>query len=88
MTLHERRARAAALRADLWPRPSPQPTSGPWSDLAARVVAELGRLPNDSTTGSWSSAQALDILATPAGDRWPPWLRLQDAADGIPGGSW
>lgn len=31
--------------------------------LAARVVELLGRLPNDSTLGGYSSAQALDLLA-------------------------
>lgn len=31
--------------------------------LAARTLAELGRLPNDATLGGWSSQQALDTLA-------------------------
>ncbi|HNQ08489.1 MAG TPA: hypothetical protein PKH97_15045, partial [Tetrasphaera sp.] len=31
--------------------------------IAAQVVAELGRLANDSTLGGYSAAQALDALA-------------------------
>jgi uncharacterized protein with von Willebrand factor type A (vWA) domain len=53
--------------------------------LAARTVAELGRLPNDASTGSWSSAQALDLLAPQLAIAGAV-LRMRDAADGIPGG--
>jgi len=81
----QRRARAAALRADL-ARALADHDERALADLAARVVAELGHLPNDSTVGSWSSAQALDILS-PQLAIAAALARLQDAADGIPGGS-
>lgn len=81
----QRRAGAAALRADL-ARALADHDERALADLAARVVAELGRLPNDSTVGSWSSAQALDILS-PQLAIAAALARLQDAADGIPGGS-
>ncbi len=61
-TPEERRARAAVLREAL---------SAALADadaqaldlLAARTVAELGRLPNEASTGSFSARQALDALA-------------------------
>ncbi len=81
----ERRAIAARLRADLVEALAAGDQRA-LDELAARVVSELGRLGNDSTTGSWSSAQALDILQ-PQLAITAALARLQDAADGIPGGS-
>jgi len=54
--------------------------------LAARVVATLGRLPNDSTLGTFSAAQALDLLA-PQTAIAAALQRLQDAGLDAPGGS-
>ena len=81
----QRRAIAARLRADLVEALAAGDQRA-LEELAARVVSELGRLGNDATTGSWSSAQALDILS-PQLAIAATLARLQDAADGIPGGS-
>lgn len=79
-----RRDRAAQLRDEL-------ATALAASDeralelLATRAVDELGRLPNDASTGSWSAAQALDAL-TPQTAIAAALERMQDAAE-MPGGS-
>lgn len=81
----ERRARAEALRAELAAALAAGDARA-LDLLAARVLSELGRLPNDSTTGSWSSSQALDALA-PQVAIAAALARLRDAADDAPGGS-
>ena len=81
----EARSRAAQLREEL-ARALADHDEAALESLAARVVTELGRLPNEATTGGWSSAQALDILA-PQTAIAAALARLRDAADGIPGGS-
>lgn len=80
-----RRARAAALREEL-AAALVAADERALEALAARVVAELGRLPNDASTGSYSSAQALDILS-PQLAIAAALTRLRDAADDIPGGA-
>lgn len=54
--------------------------------LAARVVAELGLLPNEASSGSFSARQALDALA-PQVAIAAALARLRDAATEAPGGS-
>ncbi|HPB73325.1 MAG TPA: hypothetical protein PLX71_10145, partial [Phycicoccus sp.] len=81
----ERRARAEALRAELAAALAAGDARA-LDLLAARVLSELGRLPNDSTTGSWSSSQALDALA-PQVAIAAALARLRDAAYDAPGGS-
>lgn len=54
--------------------------------LAAQAVARLGRLPNDSTLGSFSAAQALDVLA-PQTAIAAALQRIRDAGQDQPGGS-
>lgn len=81
----ERRARAAALRERLIAALVAADERA-IDLLAAQVVAELGRLPNEASTGGWSSAQALDLLA-PQLAIAAALARLRDAAHGIPGGS-
>lgn len=80
----DRRVRAAALREELAAALAAADREA-LERLAARTVAELGRLPNDASTGSWSSAQALDLLAPQLAIAGAV-LRMRDAADGIPGG--
>jgi uncharacterized protein with von Willebrand factor type A (vWA) domain len=80
----DRRARAAALRDELAVALAAADREA-IERLAARTVAELGRLPNDASTGSWSSAQALDLLAPQLAIAGAV-LRMRDAADDVPGG--
>jgi uncharacterized protein with von Willebrand factor type A (vWA) domain len=79
----DRRARAAALRDELAVALAAADREA-IERLAARTVAELGRLPNDASTGSWSSAQALDLLAPQLAIAGA--VLLRDAADDVPGG--
>lgn len=53
--------------------------------LASRALGELGRLSNESTTGGWSAAQAIDRLA-PQTAIAAALRRARDAGD-LPGGS-
>ena len=57
----DRRAAAARLRDEL-ARALASGDRRQLEQLAARAVAELGRLSNDATMGSFSAAQALDTL--------------------------
>lgn len=57
----QRREAAARLRADL-AQALAAGDAAALDRLAAQVVAALGRLPNQATLGSYSAAQALDVL--------------------------
>ena len=81
----DRRARAAALRDELAAALAAADELA-LDTLAARVVAELGALPNDATTGGFSSAQALDALS-PEVAIAAALARLQDAGLDVAGGS-
>lgn len=81
----ERRSRSEVLRAEL-ARALADHDEQALTGLAARVVAELGRLPNDATTGSWSATQALDTLS-PQLAIAAALARMRDAGRGIPGGA-
>ncbi len=84
-TAEERRTRAAALREALSAALADNDAAA-LDLLAARTVAELGRLANEATAGSYSAQQALDALA-PQTAIAAALARIQDAADGAPGGS-
>lgn len=62
-----RRALAAALRSELAAAlastTSAEGDPRRLTELAARVVEQLGALPNDATLGAFSARQALDLLA-------------------------
>lgn len=81
----QRRERAARLRDEL-SRALADADERALEELAARVVAELGRLPNEATTGGWSSAQALDALS-PEVAIAAALARMQDAGLDLPGGA-
>ncbi|HPF80199.1 VWA domain-containing protein [Nostocoides australiense] len=80
-----RRARAAALRDELATALARRDRRAR-EEVAARTVAILGRLPNDSTLGAYSAAQALDLLA-PQTAIAAALERAQDAGIDVPGGS-
>jgi uncharacterized protein with von Willebrand factor type A (vWA) domain len=79
-----RRERAAQLRDELASALAAADARA-LERLATRTVDELGRLPNDASTGSYSAAQALDAL-TPQTAIAAALARMQDAAE-MPGGS-
>jgi uncharacterized protein with von Willebrand factor type A (vWA) domain len=81
----ERRAAAAGLRLELEAALASSDRAA-LDRLAARVVAELGRLANEATTGAYSAQQALDVLA-PQTAIAGALARMQDAAVDLPGGS-
>ena len=81
----DRRARAAALRDELAAALAAADELV-LDTLAARVVAELGALPNDASTGGFSSARALDALS-PEVAIAAALARLQDAGLDVAGGS-
>ena len=80
-----RRERAAALRAELETALAAH-DARLLDELAARTVAELGRLDNASTLGSFSANQAISALA-PQTAIAGALHRMQDAAREQPGGS-
>ncbi len=74
------RARAASLREELSAALAAHDAAA--LDLvAARAVTELGRLPNDATTGPYSAQRALDAL-TPQTAIAAAMALLQNAGDG------
>ena len=81
----ERRDRAAELREELSVALATGDAAA-LERLAAKVVAELGRLPNEATTGAFSAQQALDVL-NPRTAIAAALARMQDAALQLPGGS-
>lgn len=84
-TAADRRTLAAELRDDL-ARALATHDERALDELAARTVAELGRLANQATTGSFSAQQALDALA-PQTAIAAALARMQDAAQDATGGS-
>jgi len=85
MTSHEVRVRASALREDLAAALAAA-DSAALDAVAARTVAELGRLANDATTGPYSAQRALEALA-PRTAIAAALERLRDAAEDASGGS-
>ncbi len=81
----ERREAAAALRLQLEAALAGADRVA-LDRLAARVVAELGRLANEATTGAYSAQQALEALA-PQTAIAGALARMQDAGLDLPGGS-